>query len=144
MTYVIDASVAVKWFVRENLHDEALRLLEYRERFAAPELIVSEVTNIAWKKVVRNEISREQARAITIAISQYIPTLRRSVELSERALELALILNHPVYDCLYLACAEVAGGKLITADRKLYQSVQGSEFESLINYLADVDFSNDA
>lgn len=144
MTYVIDASVAVKWFVRENLHDEALRLLAYREHFAAPELIVSEVTNIAWKKVVRNEISRQQARAITIAISRYIPKLQRSVELSEQALEIALILNHPVYDCLYIACAEAVGGKLMTADRKLHQSVKGSEFESVLKYLADVDFSNDA
>jgi len=143
VTCVIDASVAVKWFVRESLHDEALRLLEHRDRFVAPELIVSEVTNIAWKKVVRKEISHEQTRFIVVAISQYIPTLRRSVELSERALELALTLNHPVYDCLYLACAEGVGGTLITADRKLHQSVQGSEFESLITYLADIDFSND-
>ncbi len=144
MTYVIDASVAVKWFVRENLHEEALALLDHRERLAAPDLIVSEVANIAWKKAVRNEISREQAHVITTAISQYIPKLHRSVELSERALELALTLNHPVYDCIYLACADMVEGVMITADRKLHQSVHGSKFQGLIEYLADADFSNDA
>ena len=137
MTYVVDASVAVKWFVRENLHEEALGLLDRSESLAAPDLIVTEATNIALKKVVRNEISREQAHVITIAISRYIPTLHPSADLAERALEIALTLNHPVYDCIYLACAETIDGILITADRKLCRSVHGSEFESLIRYLDD-------
>lgn len=144
MTYVVDASVAVKWFVRENLHEEALALLDLGEPLAAPDLIVAEVTNIVWKKVVRNEISREQASVIAIAIPRYIPALHPSADLSERALEIALALNHPVYDCLYLACAEAVDGILITADRKLFRSVHGSEFESLIKYLEDVDVSDDA
>lgn len=133
MIYVIDASVAVKWFVRENLHEQALALLDHRDHLAAPELIVSEVANIAWNKVVRNEISPEHAGYITMAISQYIPTLHRSVGLSQRALEIALTLNHCVYGCIYLACAERVDGILITADRKLRQSVRGSEFEKLTN-----------
>jgi predicted nucleic acid-binding protein len=49
----------------------------------------------------------------------------------------ALTLNHPVYDCIYLACAETIDGILMTADRRLHRSVHGSEFESLIRYLDD-------
>jgi predicted nucleic acid-binding protein len=137
VTYVVDASVAVKWFVRENLHEQALALLDHGAPLAAPDLVVTEVTNIAWKKVVRNEISRRQAHVITIAISRYIPALHPSVDLAERALEIALTLNHPVYDCIYLACAETIDGILMTADRRLHRSVHGSEFESLIRYLDD-------
>ena len=58
-------------------------------------------------------------------------------------IDIVLALNHPVYDCLYLACAETVEGILITADRKLCRSVHGSEFESLIKDLKDVDVSDD-
>jgi len=137
VTCVVDASVAVKWFVRENLHEQALALLDHGEPLAAPDLVVTEVTNIAWKKVVRNEISRGQARVITQAISQYLPALHPSADLAERALDIALTLNHPVYDCIYLACAETVDGILITADRRLCRSVYGSKFAGLIKYLDD-------
>lgn len=139
VTYIVDASVAMKWFVRENFHEQALALLDYNEPLAAPDLVVTEVTNIAWKKVIRNEVSREQAHIITQAISRYIPALHPSVNLAERALEIALTLNHPVYDCIYLACAETLGGLLITADWRLHQSVHGSEFAGLVKYLDDAE-----
>ena len=47
---VVDASVAIKWFVREALHEEALRLVDNPDAMQAPDLLVVEVTNIAWKK----------------------------------------------------------------------------------------------
>jgi predicted nucleic acid-binding protein len=40
-------------------------------------------------------------------------------ELRLRALEIALNLKHPIYDCFYLALAEREGAALISADRKL-------------------------
>ncbi|MDE0164082.1 MAG: hypothetical protein OXL36_03200 [Bryobacterales bacterium] len=30
-----------------------------------------------------------------------------------------MLIDHPVYDCLYLACAELTASALITADQKL-------------------------
>ena len=134
LALIVDASVAAKWFVRENLHDQALDLLEHRDRLAAPDLIVSEIANIAWKKCVRGEISSAQARTMTAAIGHYIPTLHPASKFAERALEIALELNHPVYDCLYLACAE-SSGTLITADKKFHETVKGTGFESGVQYL---------
>jgi predicted nucleic acid-binding protein len=40
-------------------------------------------------------------------------------ELRLRALELALELNHPIYDCFYLALAERERCPLVSADKKL-------------------------
>ncbi len=48
-------------------------------------------------------------------------TLVPSAELVERACTLALGLDHPVYDCLYLALAEREGVALVTADRSLQE-----------------------
>ena len=36
-----------------------------------------------------------------------------------RAAQIAVVIDHPVYDCLYLACAEVMASVIITADQKL-------------------------
>ena len=47
---VVDASVALKWFKQEGGSDEARTLL-LREPLIAPELILAEVLNAAWKAV---------------------------------------------------------------------------------------------
>ncbi len=137
MILIVDASVAVKWFVREELHEQALALLEKADLFEAPDLIVAEVTNIAWKKCARGEMTQPKAQAMAAAIGNYIPRLRPSGELAGRALDMALELDHPVYDCLYLACSEAASGVLVTADKKFCQAVRGTPFEPLVRYLGD-------
>jgi predicted nucleic acid-binding protein len=58
--------------------------------------------------------------------------LHSSDSLIERAIVMAIDLHHPVYDCLYLACAERAGARLATADRRLIAAVQGGPFASLV------------
>lgn len=137
MNVIVDASVALKWFVRENLHEEAMRLLDHIEPLQAPDLIVAEVTNIARKKCIRRESTRSQAEAIATAIRQYIPVLHSPTELNERALEIALALNHPVYDCLYIACAEKTDAILITADERLCKATEGTDFRELVRHLGD-------
>jgi len=116
MILVIDASVAIKWFVREEGHEEARRLLEKPETLHAPDLFAPELANVAWKKATRGEIGRDQAVAIVRIIRRGVPTLYSSALFHERALELAFALAHPVYDCIYLACAETLGGTLVSAD----------------------------
>jgi len=128
MTVVVDASVALKWFVREELSDEAFRLLHSGEELVAPELIVVEVTNIAWKKLVRNQISSGQAATIATGIGQSDIRLLPSATFNERALEMAETLNHPVYDCLYLACAESSDAAVITADQRFYRAATNGGF----------------
>lgn len=137
MTLIVDASVAIKWFVKENLHDEALELLEHFDRLQAPELIVAEITNAVWKKRLRKEITKGQAWTIVSAIPNYIPVLYPILLDHERALEIAIFLGHPAYDCLYLACAERVGGTVVTADRTLLGKVKGSSFADLAAYLPD-------
>ena len=137
-SFIVDASVAAKWFVRENLHDQALTLLDHADRLEAPDLIVTELTNIAWKKCTKGEINLLQAQAMAAAIHHYIPTLHPASEFVEQALEIALELNHPVYDCLYLACAK-KGSLFITADEKFCNAVKGGDFEFYVQYLGDID-----
>jgi predicted nucleic acid-binding protein len=139
VNFVIDASVAIKWFVEENLTDAALRLLERPEPFHAPEFIVVEMANIAWKKVVRGEIGHEQAGDIVNSVQSGDLEFYSTNALNSRALEIALDLRHPVYDCLYIACAEAVGeGWVVTADGRLGASVADTPYAGLVAHISDI------
>lgn len=120
MILVIDASVAIKWFVQETLRPQARALLAARHEFVAPDLLVAKIANIAWKKTVRGEIPLEQARSIvrTVVLPPFISTFAESTALRERAFALAVQWKHPVYDCFYAACAEAVSAPLVSADEK--------------------------
>ena len=137
MTYVVDASVAVKWFAEEEFSDQAFRLLDDTSLLEAPDLIVTEVANTIWKKTTRGEFSPENAGIIVAAIPHYIRSFRPSPGLIERALEIAFQLNHPIYDCVYLACAEVLDSILITADERLRKAVEGTDHALRLRHLED-------
>ncbi len=139
MKLIVDASVAIKWFVRETQQEQALRLLTRRDDLEAPDIIIAEVANVTWKKCLRGEMAAEQAKAATIAIQQFPARLHPIAPFAERALEMALSLKHPIYDCLYLACAEANGATLVTADQRLCKALKGTEFEKLICHLDRVD-----
>jgi predicted nucleic acid-binding protein len=114
---VIDASVAIKWVVEEEGTAQALAL---RHRpLAAPDLIMCECANILWKKVRRNELSTEEAafagRLLANADIDLIPTR----PLMDAAIEIAVLLDRPAYDCLYLALAERNDMTFVTADSRL-------------------------
>jgi predicted nucleic acid-binding protein len=116
-TFVIDASVAVKWVIEEDGTSEAL-MLRRRTRLIAPELLVAECANILWKKVQRDELSNDQAflaaRLLQAADIEFLST--RS--LLETATKLAIEFEHPAYDCLYLALAIERDCPFVTADER--------------------------
>lgn len=134
MILVVDASVAIKWFVEEPLRPQARALLANRHEFIAPDLLISEIANIAWKKAVRGEIKIEQAQSIVrnVVLPPFVSTFVDAATLSQRALSLALQWKHPVYDCFYAACAEAVSAPLISADEKFIRllNAQGSSIKA--------------
>jgi len=119
MTWVIDASVAVKWFVEEARSAAARNVLASDQPIVAPDLIIPEACNTAWKKIRRGDISREQGEAMMGALPMSFDRLAPCAPLSARALELAQRLDHPAYDCFYLALAEAESAVLVTDDERL-------------------------
>ena len=139
MNFVVDASVAVKWFVQEELRAEARELLRRDEALYAPALVLAEISNTLWKKVLRNEISDEQAQKASHRSHDPFSRLYPLDALNRRALEIALDLQHPVYDCFYIACAEEVGdGRVVTVDRRLRTAVEGTACEGLVVHLLDI------
>ncbi len=137
MSLVVDASVAIKWFVEEDLSEEAEAILGYGEPLFAPDLLLAEIGNVLWKKVIRGEVAPDQAHESAAKIEGGIPVLYSIRLLNARALQIALALGHPVYDCLYIACAEMADGVVVTADERLVRVAAGTEFAPLVRRLTE-------
>jgi predicted nucleic acid-binding protein len=138
MNLIVDASVALKWFVREHLSATAHDLLRTPDTLSAPDIIIAEIANAAWVKTVRGDISAAQASMIVAAMQYGEVALRPSTDVAERALDIALALNHPVYDCLYIAWAERLDGIVVTADDRLCRAVENGAFASLVRPLRDI------
>jgi predicted nucleic acid-binding protein len=115
--YIVDASVAIKWVVAEAGTAEALSLLG--NRLLAPPLLQAEAANILWKKVKRGELSAGEAGVAARLLASFGVEFCAPERELTRVLELAVALDHPAYDCVYLALAEERGVPMVTADEKL-------------------------
>jgi predicted nucleic acid-binding protein len=126
---VVDASVAIKWFLVEPGDREALALLDSDHPLIAPELVVAEVVNAVSKRLIGGGIDRAQAADVPLAIVKMFAELRSVISLAGRALQIAAELRHPAYDCFYLALAEERQAKLVTADRRLLGRLAGTPWQ---------------
>jgi predicted nucleic acid-binding protein len=125
VTWVVDASIALKWVIPEVLSEEADRLRGGDDDFLAPDLLLVEVANALWRKTTAKEISPREADAAIDLVSQSGIDLRPTGPLLPRAMHVARRLDHPVYDCVYLALAERERAALVTADQRLLRRLSG-------------------
>jgi predicted nucleic acid-binding protein len=119
---VVDASVAVKWFLPEPGEAAAREVLAGGEKLMAPALIRVEVAAGITRKARLGEIeNRDAARAVNLwfqALVDGVVTLVAGDTDLKEAAKLALLLRHPLQDCLYLALAIRLAAPLITADQQ--------------------------
>jgi predicted nucleic acid-binding protein len=130
MTLVVDASVALKWYLIEQGAEPARQILADDETLVAPELIVAEVCNASWLACRRGEISAVQQTAIAADITRIFDRLERLVAHAARAVAIAREIDHPVYDCFYLAVSEALDAPLVTADGRLLARVADTPFSA--------------
>jgi predicted nucleic acid-binding protein len=135
MTIVVDASVAMRWSATLARSNRAEALLESDEPIIAPDLVLAEITNAAWKAAVFGGASSEAVSLLVQESADYFDELVPVADLKDRALEIALTLKHPAYDCFYLALAEQRGCKLVTADERLQRRCARTPFAKLLKLL---------
>ncbi len=138
MSLVVDASVVIKWYLEEPLWSEARHLAERADELHAPDLLIAEVGNVVWKRCLRDDIEPRQAAGILHSITNLPIRLHPSRGLAMEALRIALRLHHPLYDALYLACAERLGSLLVTADARLLGALRDSDLAGLATHLAEL------
>ncbi len=119
MMLVIDASVACKWVFAEVGSDQATLLIGSGEQLIAPAIILAETANVLRRRLQLGEIGETKARHGLSAIRAALDHLEPVETLIDMAFDLSIRMDHPVYDCLYLALAQQRVCKMVTADRKL-------------------------
>jgi predicted nucleic acid-binding protein len=115
--WVVDASVVAKWVLPEPASDVALKLRGHR--LVAPEFLDIECASIVWKTMRRDEITAEEALELQAELRDAPVERLPNAALLPLAMLVATEAQHSVYDCLYVAAAELSGLPLITADRRL-------------------------
>ncbi len=124
MSLVVDASVALKWVLDEAGSDAAEALLD--QDLVAPSVWLVEAANALWRRARSGEITAEEARD-RLGELQRAPVRTFAVEKDiAAAADLALVLNHPVHDCLYLALALREDTHVVTADRRFHAAAERS------------------
>lgn len=135
--FVVDASVALKWYVPEVHSEDALRLLRRGNEFHVPDLFFAEAGNILWKKVNRGELTGAVGHRIARALRAVPEEVHATADLLEGALELAMRHGCTVYDALYVALAVAEDLHLVTADRRLFQRMAKTPFARHVRWVED-------
>jgi len=129
MVYVIDASVASRFLLIEDLSDKAGLILEgfLDEAFdlRAPKLVVYEVGNTLWKAVKQGFINLNEAEE---KFSYFLGLKVNSIELNGEEHKEVLkwsVKNHATYyDSIYVRSSKKIGATLLTADDTLYEKAR--------------------
>lgn len=141
-TLVLDTSVAVKFYVPEELREEALEILAAAEagrlELVAPSTLQPEFFNALWWKHRKDELSREEVREGWEQLVADSPaSLYAPEDLMRLAAEIALGSGVIIYDALFLALAEAADTLVVTADGKLLKALEDTSYAYLARHLSD-------
>lgn len=140
--YVLDASVAAKWFTR---HDEAdrhtavsLRSLHQSGRctLVVPDFSLLEIVNaVRYSERAEEE---DAAQALRLLERLRLDIVRLDWKLIRQATAVAWEYRVAVYDAVYVALAEREGFPLLTADDVMVKKMKG---HSLIVPLRDMELA---
>ena len=126
---VVDASVILKWYLLDEAHgSQALALLQQctagELEILAPSLLAYELMN---GLVIAGRRARLDQDTISLSFRGFMSLGIRFYEVSgfaDKVFQYCRLYGCSVYDSSYLALAEQEGVDMITADERLFHSVQ--------------------
>ncbi len=116
---VLDASAAVRLILADPAAADLAERVGGAALVLAPELMLTELANTLWKLQRADRLNDLDPQEILAEARELVDRLEPDRHLQAEALALACHLNHPVYDCLYLALARREAASLISSDRRL-------------------------
>lgn len=127
MRLVVDASVAVKWFLGsrpgEDFVAEAVAVATLLDR-PETELYAPEHWTVEVLAVVAR-IDPSNIDDVLLALHDMRPRVQSGPLVHRRAAELAVSLSHHMFDTLYHAAAMQTGATLVTADKIYFDKAVG-------------------
>lgn len=142
---MLDTSVAIKFYVNEDLFEQARALAAVVENgrafIAAPNTIRVELWSALWRKHRREQLEKTEVRELweeferDVAIDLYDPG-----GLTYRATEISYETGAVIHDALFLVLDEALDTTVVTADEKtVLGRIAGTPYEHLTVNLRDAD-----
>jgi len=116
---VLDASAAVRLILADPAAADLAERVGGAALVLAPELMLTELANTLWKLRRADRLNDLDPQELLAEARELVDRLEPDRHLQAEALALACHLNHPLYDCLYLALARREAASLISSDRRL-------------------------
>jgi len=135
--WVVDSSVAIKLYVKEEFSDRTRKLLkDGSSRFYVPDFIFLECTNILLKYFRRMGLSLETAQENLYRLRKLRLHLVRVPPLVLPVIRLASEYDLSAYDATYATLARSLAVPLVTADEKMIRKLKGSDVD--VRWLGDL------
>jgi predicted nucleic acid-binding protein len=130
---VIDASVVVKFILKEENWNKVANFL--KAGTISVDLVIKETVNAIWKRVMRKEISLEEAKSMFEAMKEILNKaviIENEMDYIDEAFEISIRQNITVYDSLYIALAKKKKLELLTADEIQAQVASLEEVRAIV------------
>jgi len=130
---VIDASALVKFILKEEGWNKVADFL--KAGTISVDLVIKETVNAIWKRVMREEISLEDAKRMFEAIKEILNKaviIENEMDYIDEAFEISIKRNVTVYDSLYIALAKKKKLELLTADEIQAQVASLEEVRAIV------------
>lgn len=134
---VVDANVAVGWSADSPNSATCVRILRESSALIAPDLIIPEVANTFYQLIRTGTANKERLRDGLEFLPRWFAELVPSASLRRRAFDLALELEHPAYDCFYLALALSRDVKFVSADGHFLRKASAKGYSGSVSHLED-------
>jgi predicted nucleic acid-binding protein len=138
---IIDASVALKWFLPDEEYGQ--KALQVLDRYMGNEIILGAPSLLEYELVNGLIIAQKRGRVpeetILTAVEGFANLgirLQNIARLFDKVIHLSKAHQLSAYDASYLAIADEKGAPFITADEKLFRSVR--ENLTWVKWLGDI------
>ena len=130
--YILDTSVIIKWYFRQNEDDLDQAMLFYQQVkenqviIISLDLMVYELLNFF---ICRLKLPEDKLSKILSEIYDILFIINSNKALHEEAYEIANILKNTIYDSSFIALSVKLQYPLFTADSKLFKAAKANGYD---------------
>ncbi len=119
MIIVLDTCAAAEIVLKREHANTFGQLVSNADWVVAPDVFISEITNVFWKYYQFGGIPLETCESCIEDSLGVVDSIMDSKDLYREAFAFSCTANHPIYDTLFLILARRLNGNLLTLDKKL-------------------------
>ncbi len=132
---VLDSSVIAALYFPEPYSDWCEEIVAKYDELYTVDLAYAEVCNVAWKRIKlfghpENIVLANLDKAIEFLNNVCI--VIKTFDEYTTAMDIALSVNIPIYDALFLSLSRRKSAKFATLDKNLVNKLKGSPFKDMV------------